>query len=85
MVFDERDDGNYKIYAGALEAPQGQGYIAALVVVNRAGGKAQTPREAYRDDSLACGHRWPTTRDALAYALQKARILIHREQHRLTC
>jgi len=85
VVFDEHEDGDYKIYAGALEAPQGQGYIAALVVVNRACGPARAPREAFRDDSLACGHRWPTPREALAYALQKARVLIHREQHRLAC
>ena len=29
MLFDERGDGDYRIYAGALEAPRGHGYIAA--------------------------------------------------------
>ena len=52
MVFDERSEGDYRIYAGALEAPRGQGYIAA-VVVNRVQGIGDGPREAYRDDS------WP--------------------------
>jgi hypothetical protein len=82
MIFDERRDGDYCIYAGALEAPRGNGYIAA-VVVNRVSGTA--PREAYRDDALACGHRWLSPQEALVYALNKARDVIHREQHRLHC
>ena len=61
MIFDERSEGDYRIYAGALEAPRGQGYIAA-VVVNRVRGSVDAPREAYRDDSLACGHRWLSPR-----------------------
>ena len=28
MHFDERNVGDYKIFAGALEAPRGDGYIA---------------------------------------------------------
>lgn len=81
MIFDERSDGDYRIYAGALEAPRGQGYIAALVV-NRVNGAA-APREAFRDDSLACGHRWLSPEEALGYAMNKAREVIHRERHRL--
>lgn len=84
MMFDEHTDGDYRIYVGALDAPRGDGFIAA-VVVNRVRGGKSVPREAYRDDSLACGHRWPTPREALAYALHKARAVIHREQHRLAC
>lgn len=84
MIFDERTEGDYRIYAGALEAPTGKGYIAALVV-NRVGGTAHGPREAFRDDSLACGHRWLSAQEALLYALNKARDVIHRESHRLHC
>jgi hypothetical protein len=84
VIFDERSEGDYHIYAGALEAPRGQGYIAA-VVVNRVHGIGSTPREAYRDDSLACGHRWLSPAEALNYALNKARDVIQREQHRLHC
>ena len=88
MIFDERTEGDYRIYAGALEAPRGQGYIAA-VVVNRVRGVGigtdSAPREAFRDDSLACGHRWLSPDEALSYALSKAREVIHREQHRLHC
>ena len=88
MIFDERTEGDYRIYAGALEAPRGHGYIAA-VVVNRVRGVGlgtdRAPREAFRDDSLACGHRWLSPDEALSYALNKAREVIHREQHRLHC
>ena len=84
MIFDERTEGDYRIYAGALEAPRGQGYIAA-VVVNRVRGTASAPREAYRDEALACGHRWGSPNEALRYALDKARELIQREPHRLHC
>ncbi len=84
MIFDERSEGDYRIYAGALEAPRSQGYIAA-VVVNRVRGVVDVPREAFRDDSLACGHRWLSPHDALSYALNKAREVIQREQHRLLC
>ncbi|HSN33069.1 MAG TPA: hypothetical protein VLU41_10330 [Ideonella sp.] len=84
MHFDERDEGDYRIYAGALEAPRGGGYIAA-VVVKRVRGAHAGPREAWRDESLAGGHRWLSPQEALRYALDKARELIRREQHRLAC
>ena len=84
MHFDERDEGDYRIYAGALEAPRGGGYNAAVVVKpNR--GACGAHREAYRDESLACGHRWPSPQEALLYALDKARELIRRERQRLAC
>ena len=84
MVFDERSEGDYRIYAGALEAPRGGGYIAA-VVVNRVRGGGGAPCEAYRDDSLACGHRWLSPGEALQYAMSKARDIILRQQHRRQC
>jgi hypothetical protein len=82
MQFDEISEGEYRIYAGALEAPSGDGYIAA-VVVNRLRGSGQPPREAFRDTSLSGGHRWRSARDALSYALARAREVIRTEQHRL--
>jgi hypothetical protein len=84
VIFDERIDGDYRIYAGALEAPRGHGYIAA-VVVNRVQGAGAAPREAFRDDSLACGYRWLSPAEALNYAMKRARQIIHREPHRLHC
>ena len=83
MQFDERVEGDYRIYAGALEAPRGDGYIAA-VVVSRVQG-AQAVREAWRDDSLACGYRWPSAGDALNYALERASELIRTRSKALAC
>jgi hypothetical protein len=44
MHFDERNEGDYRIYAGALESPHGGGYVAA-VVVNRLGCSIDGLRE----------------------------------------
>ena len=83
MQFDERDVGDYRIYAGALEGPMGDGYIAALIVQRVRGVPA--PREALRDESLACGHRWASPGDALAYALSKAQEAIRNRSPKLAC
>lgn len=85
MHFDERNEGDFHIYAGALEGPRGDGYIAAVVVMRRMrGGTAVAkPREMYRDDSLACGHRWASPGGALQYAMTKAREVIRSERLRV--
>jgi hypothetical protein len=82
--FDERTEGPYRINAGALEAPQGDGYIAA-VVVKRVGANPHCGREAFRDESLACGHRWASPAEALIYAMARARELILRGSQELSC
>ena len=46
MHFDERDEGDYRIYAGALEAPRGDGYIAAVVVKEQS-EKSPMARKVY--------------------------------------
>ena len=84
MHFDERVEGRYRIYTGAIEARQGDGYIAA-VVVNRMGTEFYPGREAYRDDSLACGHRWESPDAALQYALTRAREVIASKSAMLSC
>ena len=84
MHLDERSEGPYRIYAGALEAPQGDGYIAALVV-KVVEGPAHRGREAYRDESLACGHRWACPQEALRYALSRAREVIAMRAQRVPC
>ncbi|MCK7492563.1 MAG: hypothetical protein MZW92_13990 [Comamonadaceae bacterium] len=66
MHFQEVQEGDYRIYVGAMESPVGDGYTAALVVQPRVGGRA-----AFADDHLACGHRWATAEDAMSYALRK--------------
>ena len=84
MQFDERTVGPYRIYAGALEAPQGDGYIAA-VVVKRVEREPHAGREAYRDESLACGHRWASAHEALLYAVERARDIISKQSKLLSC
>jgi len=73
MHFDEMNLGDYRIYAGALEAPGG--YVAA-VVVNRLRGVAQAPREAYRDIAMSGGHRWARAEEALRYAMGRGAELV---------
>lgn len=84
MRFDETHEGDYRIFAGAVEAPKGDGYIAALVV-NRVRGASTGHREAFRDDSLACGYRWRSADEALHYAMNRARELIRSRSQMLTC
>jgi hypothetical protein len=82
MRFLEHTEGDYRIYAGALEGPRGDGYIAALVV-SRASKTSKSLSETYRDDSLSCGHRWASAEAALAFAMARAREVIHRERARI--
>lgn len=84
MSFDECREGDYRIFVGALDAPRGQGYIAALVV-SRVCGDITAPREAYRDDSLACGYRWKSPDEAIAYAMNRARELVRSRSRMLAC
>ena len=84
MRFDESHEGDYRIYVGAVEAPQGDGYIAALIV-NRVRGLQTPHREAFRDDSLACGYRWRSADEAIQYAMNRARELIRSRSTMLTC
>ena len=74
MRFEERVLGDYRIFAGAVEGPQGDGYIAAIIVQRVQG--VPSPREIFRDESLACGHRWESADAALAYAISKAKAAI---------
>lgn len=83
MYLEERDEGDYRIYAGALEAGHADGFVAA-VVVNRCRG-VERPREAYRDVSMSGGHRWRDPQAALRYAVARAREVIRTEPERLAC
>jgi hypothetical protein len=85
MRFDESQEGDYRIFAGALDAPRGQGYIAAVVVNRVLGDHPGHQREAWRDDSLACGHRWTSPEEALSYAMTRARELIRKRSQMLAC
>ncbi len=95
MQFDECDEGDYRIFVGALEAPRGEGFIAAVVVSRLTGDGSEAAgagrpdaadaparpvraREVWRDDSLACGYRWPTPEAALLYAKNRAREMVRK-------
>jgi len=80
MHFQEITEGPYRIYVGALESPIGDGYTAALVVRHEGAAPGPGARDAFRDDALACGHRWATADDALSYALRKGRQFIRSQQ-----
>jgi hypothetical protein len=82
MHFEECNEGDYRIYAGALETKGG--YVAA-VVVSRLRGILDAPREAFRDTALSGGHRWSTPNEALQYAVRQAREIILKEPQRLVC
>jgi len=86
MRFEDTHEGDYRIFVGALEAPRGEGYIAALIV-NRVRNAPATPsqREAFRDDSLACGYRWRSAEEAINYAMNRARELIRTRSGQLAC
>ena len=65
-----------------MRAPSGSGYIAT-VVVKRVLGAPDAPREAYRHDSLAGGHRWPSPAAARLVSLAFAQEVIRNEPYRL--
>ncbi len=83
MQFREAREGDYRIFVGACEAPKGDGYTAALVV-DRIGGERRG-RLAFRDETLACGYRWPTPDEAMHYALNRAREMIRSRSPVLAC
>jgi hypothetical protein len=85
MRFDECHEGDYRIYVGALEAPSGGGFIAALVVNRVRNLQHGTRHEAFRDDSLACGYRWPSADEAIHYAMNRAREMIRSRSRMLAC
>lgn len=85
MHFQEITEGDYRIFVGALESPIGDGYTAALVVQRAPAEAGSRRRDAFRDDSLACGHRWASADDAMSYALRKGREIIRSKPEVLVC
>jgi hypothetical protein len=78
MHFDEVDDGDFRIYAGALESKLGDGYTAS-VVMKRVRGAGANCDEVFREEGIACGHRWATPSEALSYAVTLAARVIRRQ------
>jgi hypothetical protein len=82
--FAECKEGDYRIFVGAMEAPGGDGYTAALVV-ERVLSTGDAKAEAFRDESLACGYRWPSADAAMAYAMNRARDMVRSRSPSLGC
>ncbi len=79
MQFEDRSDGQYRIYAGTMEMCTGRGFIAA-VVVHRV-GEGQ-PQEVYRDMGLSCSYPWSSSTQALTHALADGAQAVRAEQLR---
>ncbi|MBE0548489.1 MAG: hypothetical protein IH627_12760 [Rubrivivax sp.] len=64
----EKQFGDFRICGAAIEQARG-GFVAGVVVVRTAGGKA--PREqVFRDEALDEGWEWPSASAALDFALE---------------
>lgn len=84
MHFDERSMGDYHIYTGAIEAVTGDGYLASVIIL-RVRGLGSRPRDAYRDESLAGGHRWPSHEAAMSYAMTRGIEVVRAGTRVLRC
>ena len=84
MHLDERREGDYRIYVGALEAPQGDGYEATVVIYRTHGARFGTV-EAFRDTRLCGGHRWESAADALQFAMARGREIVLSRSSLLAC
>jgi len=75
MRFKEAEIGNYRVYAGAVEAPQG-GYTAG-VAVEQVRGIFGGPRRVMFDGQLNGGHRFGDAASALQQALAVGRKAVY--------
>lgn len=73
MYFDERDEGDFKIYAGAIEVACG-GYAAAAVVKQVRGVPEAV--EVFRDINMSGGHAWEEPERAVQFAMRVATDVI---------
>jgi len=48
-------------------------------------GSRSAKAEAFRDESLACGYRWPSADAAMSYAMNRAREMVRNGSSALTC
>lgn len=63
----QRDFGDFRIYAGSFEA-HGGGYTAA-VEVHRVNGAGHVPEVVFSNECLSSGHRFDASAAALKHAM----------------
>lgn len=78
MRFAEQSEGDFRVYAAALEAPGG-GYHAA-VVVRECREQGAADQEVFRDERLEDGQVWPSAGNALVFALSVGVAAIHAQR-----
>lgn len=71
MLLDELDVGPFRIYAAAIDGPDG--YAAVVAVCRR---ESAGISEAWRDRDLGAGQRWARSEAALRFAIHRARQLL---------
>ena len=73
MYLEEQDEGAFRVYAAALAASGGAGYLAAVVVKRRQptgqSAPASAEAEPFRCERLSRGRRWALPEEALAFAV----------------
>lgn len=85
MHFQESTEGDYRIFAGAIEAPAARGGYLAALVVNRTDARRHNAGEAFRDTALAAGYTWDSADEALRYAMARGQELVRRRPTLLAC
>lgn len=78
MQFSEQQQGDYRIYGGAVESPHG-GYLAAVVVMKLGG---EQPALVFRDERLSGGHRFAAANDAVRHAMASGRRALRSQSGR---
>lgn len=84
MHIDELSEGDYRTYAGALEAPIRDGYVAA-VVISRLRGVRSAPREGVPGHQHERGSSAGLCERGSRHALSTARKMIRTQPNRLAC
>ena len=70
MNLAEQVEGEFRIYAAAIDAEGGAGYYAAVVVKPWRAPFEVASRETFRDERLEDGAVWKSAESALGFALQ---------------
>jgi hypothetical protein len=77
MNLAELTEGDFRVFAAAIEAPDRPGFYAGVVVKPVRGGLPDGGQEAFRDERLEDGAVWSAAEDALAFALHVGVAAIH--------